>query len=170
MKQDGELLCAPFPAHLFPFPMQHLQVNGKSLKGRYTIASHFATMMRQVAAMGDVRLCVESHEYQRLDGVDVVGCKYRREGGAEGGCFAVTPLTPFAPQIEASGQQRHAPHFPLPFFCCDCARRHRWCGCAARCRWSMRRLLALQLPYLRSPRCWGCLRTFSTSWCALWTT
>ena len=46
--------------------MQHLSCNGERLKGRYTIAKHFHTLLRQVAAAGDIAFVVDALDFQQL--------------------------------------------------------------------------------------------------------
>ncbi|GAB4819369.1 hypothetical protein N2152v2_006415 [Parachlorella kessleri] len=70
----------------------HLSYNGERLKGRYTIAKHFHTLLRQVAAAGDIAFVVDALDFQQLEGaadtllvqtrVDVVN---RAVGPDEGG-------------------------------------------------------------------------------------
>ncbi len=49
--------------------MQHLCFNGERYKGRYTIAKHFNSLMRQVAAAGDIAFVIDTLEFQPLDGM-----------------------------------------------------------------------------------------------------
>jgi hypothetical protein len=65
-------LTLPLPCpHPSPPPLprlQHLCYCGEKLKGRYTIAKHFHSLMRQVAGLGEILLQVDKVDHQPLQG------------------------------------------------------------------------------------------------------